>query len=288
MSQLIAALSGGLLVGAVLLLVAGLKRVPVDSTAPRRVVRASRWSKISRRTKLAVAAATVTGAVVALVTGWGIAVVVFPVAAAGLPWLLGGTGEARTIARLEGLAEWTRNLAGVIRVGAGLERGLIETLRTTPAVVYPEVSALVARLRSKWDTQEAMAQFAADFDDATGDLVAATLVLASRTRADGLAAVLEGLASNVAAEVAARRQLEADRAKPAQTARIVTIITAGALGVLALGGQYLEPYRTSLEGQLALALLLTLYGALLVLIKKMSQVKPLPRFFASQERGPAA
>nr|NLI50271.1 hypothetical protein [Propionibacterium sp.] len=279
MTELLAALSGALLVGGVLLLVAGLRAVPVVTAEPRTPPGTGRWARISRRTKIVAVAATGAGLAVAVLTGWVIALPLFPVAALGLPWLLGDTGEGRTIARLEGLAEWTRNLAGVIRVGAGLERALVDTLRTTPPIVHPEVSALVSRLRSQWDTQEALRQFAADFDDATGDLVAATLVLASRTRADGLGAILDGLAQTVAAEVSTRRQLEADRAKPAQTARLVTIITSGALGVLALGGQYLEPYRATPEGQLILALLISLYAALLVLIRKMSTVKPLPRFF---------
>lgn len=283
MSELLAAVTGLLLVGGVLLGIVGLRPVPVDATRPTKKPSTGRWSRISGRTKVVALVVTGLGLVVSLATGWMIAVVLFPVSAVGLPWLLGGTGETHTIARLEGLAEWTRNLAGVIRVGAGLERGLHDTLRSTPTVILPEVSALVARLRAKWDTPEALRQFAVDFDDATGDLVAATLVLASRTRSDGLAAILDGLAQTVAAEVSTRRQLEADRAKPAQTAKLVTIITAGALGVLALGGQYLEPYRASLEGQLALAGLLACYGALLVLIRKMSVVKPVPRFFMSQE-----
>lgn len=284
MNEVLAALSGALLVGSVLLLIAGLRPVPVATAKPRKQSGASRWARIPRRTWIVAVAATGAGLVVAVLSGWVIAIPLFPVTAVGLPWLLGDTGEGRTIARLEGLAEWTRNLSGVIRVGAGLERALVDTLRSTPTIVQPEVSALVSRLRAQWDTQEALRQFAADFDDATGDLVAATLVLASRTRADGLGAILEGLAQTVAAEVSTRRQLEADRAKPAQTARIVTLITSGALAVLALGGQYLEPYRATPEGQLILALLVGLYAALLVLIRKMSTVKPLPRFFAQTRR----
>lgn len=281
MSHLFAAITGLLLVGGVLLAIVGWRKVPVDAAKPRRV-RPNRLPRVSRRTSVIAAVAAGAGVAVALVTGWFIAIPLFPLAAVGLPWLLGGTGETRTIARLEGLSEWTRNLAGVIRVGAGLERGLIDTLRSTPVTVQPEVTALVARLRSKWDTSEALRVFAVDFDDATGDLVAAALVLASRTRADGLSAILNGLATTVAAEVAVRRELAADRAKPAQTARIITAITVGALAVLAASGQYLEAYRTSAEGQLILAALLAVYGGLLVMIRKMSQVRPLPRFFAQE------
>ena len=51
-----------------------------------------------------------------------------------------------------------------------------------------------------------------------GDLVAANLILGARRRGAGLASVLEGLAESVAADVRARRQVEADRAKPRATA----------------------------------------------------------------------
>ena len=44
--------------------------------------------------------------------------------------LLGVSDESHTIERLEGLAEWTRNLAGVITVGVGLEGALVATLRS--------------------------------------------------------------------------------------------------------------------------------------------------------------
>jgi len=281
MSMLLAGCAGVLLVAGVLLGIAGFRKVPIQPSAPAR--RRGRWGQISRRTKIVAAVATALGVVAMLVSGWAIAVVAFPVAAVGLPWLLGKTGEGRVLARLDGLAEWTRNLAGVIRVGAGLERALIDTLHSTPAVIRPEVSALVARLRAKWGTEEAIRMFATEFDDATGDLVAAALVLAVRTRADGLAAILDSLAQTVSAEVSTRRQLEADRAKPAQSVRIITFVTVGLLAVLSMSGSYMEPYRASATGQLVLGGLLASFVGLLVLIKRMSTPKPLPRFFASTE-----
>ena len=113
----------------------------------------------------------------------------------------------------------------MITVGVGLEGALVATLRTTPDVIRPEVTTLVSRIRSRWNTAEALRAFADQFNDSTGDLVAATLILAAQKRADGLAQILSGLAESVSAEVAARRHLEADRSKPRQTARIVTIIT---------------------------------------------------------------
>ena len=100
----------------------------------------------------------------------------------------------------------------------------------------------MARLRARWDTETALRAFADELDDATGDLIAANLILGARRRGAGLASVLEGLAESVAADVRARRQIEADRAKPRATARWVTLISVGVLVVLALSGTYVAPY----------------------------------------------
>ena len=131
------------------------------------------------------------------------------------------------------MEEWTRSLSGVLTVGVGLEQALVATLRSTPDPIRPEVTRLVARLRARWATEDALRAFADELDDATGDLIAANLILGARRRGAGLASVLEGLAESVAADVRARREVEADRAKPRATARWVTIITVGVLAVLA-------------------------------------------------------
>ena len=82
--------------------------------------------------------------------------------------------------------------------------------------------------------------FADDLDDATGDLVAANLIPRPPPRRRRGQRV-ESLAESVAADVRARRAIEADRAKPRATARWVTLITIGVLAVLALTGSYITP-----------------------------------------------
>jgi tight adherence protein B len=286
MPLLIPALGGALVVAGIIGVILGVRRTPVAPPAPRRRNQSrlsSRWSGMERRTKILAVAGLIAGALIYLFTGWLIAVVLVPLAAVGLPTLLSAPPSAARIDRLEALEEWTRALAGVLTVGVGLEEALRSTLRSTPEAIRPEVTTLVARLRARISTEEALRAFADDLNDATGDLVAAYLILGARRRGQGLASVLESLAESVAADVRARRAIEADRAKPRTTARWVTIITISVLGFLTLTGDYISPYGSPL-GQLLLILLLSAYVGLLIWMRNMAKGEALPRFLGDAAR----
>jgi Flp pilus assembly protein TadB len=279
----IPALAGALIVVGVIGLVLGLRPAAAEPKRPA-TRRLRRLRVVDRTTRLLLLVGFAVGFIAWLVTGWLLALVAVPAAAAGLPLLLSSGPAAAGIARLQAMEEWTRSLAGVLTVGIGLEQALVATLRSTPAPIAPEVTRLVARLRARWDTEEALRAFADDVDDSTGDLIAANLILGARRRGAGLASVLEGLAESVAADVRARRQLEADRAKPRATARWVTIISVTVLVILALSGTYVAPYRSAF-GQVLLAGLLAAYVATLIWMKQMATGRPLPRFLAPARDG---
>ena len=282
MIVLIPTLAGALVVAGLIGVVLGLR--PTD--APRRRPRPKRVRTMSRRTRLLLLIGLGAGMVAWLLTGWTLAVAIVPAAFVGLPMLLSSSSAALRIERLEAMEVWTRSLSGVLTVGLGLEQALVATLRSTPAAITPEVTRLVSRLRARWVTEDALRAFADDLDDATGDLVAANLILGSRRRGAGLASVLEGLAESVAADVRSRRQVEADRAKPRETARWVTLISTGVLVVLAVSGTYIAPYRSPL-GQVILVALLSAYVATLIWMKQMAVGRSLPRFLASARGGSA-
>jgi tight adherence protein B len=284
-TPLIPALAGALLVAGLIGIVAGLRRTPKPPPAPHGArVGVPGWLRsVTGRTRILILVGLAVGVLVALLTGWLVAVLLVPAAVAGLPVLLSAPPAASKIERLEAMEEWTRSLSGVLTVGIGLEEALIATLRSTPDPIRPEVTRLVARLRARWSTEEALRMFADDLNDATGDLVAANLILGARRRGAGVASVLESLAESVAADVRARRAIEADRAKPRATARWVTLITVGVLAVLGLTGSYITPYRTPL-GQMILVLLLGGYVATLVWMRRMAAGKPLPRFLGATAR----
>ena len=276
MIALVPALAGALIVAGVIGLIIGLRPAPVRQKRPASR-RMRRLGEMDRTTRMLLLGGIAGGVVAWLVTGWVLAIVAVPVAAVGLPMLLSSGSAASRIARLEAMEEWTRSLSGVLTVGVGLEQALVATLRSTPAAVTPEVTRLMARLRARWGTEDALRAFADELDDSTGDLIAANLILGARRRGAGLASVLEGLAESVAADVRARRQVEADRAKPRATARWVTLISAGVLVILAVSGTYVAPYRSPL-GQVILVGLLSAYVATLIWMKRMAMGRDLPRF----------
>lgn len=216
------------------------------------------------------------------VSGWPVAGAIVSVTILGLPVLLGtGSVATRNIARIEAVEEWTRRVADVLVAGVGLEQALAASLATCPEPIRPEVSALCARLSARWTLEQALRGFADDVDDAAADLVAAALVLGSRRRGPGLARVLTSVADSVAEDVAVRRKVEAERAKPRATARAVTLITLAVVAVGSLNGTYLAPYASGL-GQLVLAAIAAGFVACLAWMRALTLSAPEPRFLAGR------
>jgi Flp pilus assembly protein TadB len=275
-------LVGVLITGGLFLAVYGLRPRPAPPPRPSRAWAPPAWLvRLPRWQRLAALAGFVAGIALAALTGWVILVVLLPLAVIGLPVLLSTSDAAPRIARMEAVAEWTRNLSGVLTAGQGLEQALQASLRSTPDAIRPEVAQLVGRLRARWSTETALRAFADDLDDATGDLVVAALILGSRKRGEGLARVLTGLSESVADDVKARRQLEADRAQPRSNARTTTLISLGALVVLGLSGQFLAPFGSPL-GQVLLAVYLAAYIGCTAWLRRLAAEPAAVRFIAKR------
>jgi len=288
MTTVLAALSAAAVLGGLLLALSGLRPAPeaTGAAAPPSLwalrlgrLRRSVEGPHDRGRRLVLLLAAGGGLVGWWVTGLALMCLLVPIAAIGLPRLLVTPVSAANVERLEGLEEWTRSLSGLLGAGVGIEQTITASLRSAPTPIRPQVATLVARLSARWPTEAALRAFADDLGDATGDLVAASLILAARRPGGGLVAVLEGLAASVAEDVRARRAIEADRAKPRSTARAVTFITLGVLAMLALNRSYVEPY-TSPFGQALLTGLLSSYVAALLWMHQMATGRPAPRFLA--------
>lgn len=293
MTPLLPAVIGAALVGGSLLAVLGFVPVPEDgrpatSRATPRPIAALLGDRLPpparRRRRLWLGGALAAGILVWLLSGWALGVVVLPLLVVGVPLLLTSPPTATDVDRLTAIEQWTRGMSGVLTVGSGIEHAIAASLGSTPGPIAPMVGTLVARLNARWPTDAALRAFADDLDDATGDLVAATLILGAQRRGPGLAAVLDDLAATVAEEVRIRRGIEADRAKPRTTARWVTILTLVVLGVLALDREYIAPYRTPV-GQLTLLVFLSLYAGCLLWLRRMTRGARTPRFLPAGSTG---
>lgn len=282
MTPFLPALAGALLVAGALVLVQAWRKHPPRPPRPQRTPRKF-GPTLDRRSRRLLLIGLAAGLIIALVTGWVAAVVVIPAVLLGLPYLLSAPPADAEVRRLEAMEEWVRSVAGVLTAGVGLEQAIVTSLRSTPEQIRPEVSRLVGRIRARWGTVEALRIFADELNDPTGDLIAANLILGAKRRGAGLATVLEALAESVGHDVRARREIEADRAKPRSNARLITIISVAVLGLLAFSGDYVAPYGWPF-GQALLIVLLALYAAALLWMRKMAQGKPMPRFIGQSVR----
>ncbi|MGC0334951.1 Flp pilus assembly protein TadB [Streptomyces sp. SAI-170] len=297
MTWLFGLLCGMTVAGGLIGVVAGV----VGTTAPRRPSLRQRWLALHgrkrqsgdarmRRRTLRVAAVVVF-VVVWLVSGNFAGGVVLGAAVIGVPWLITPAQMAQErIGQLEGLSEWTQRLAGLLRLGMGLEQAMITSRQGAPDALAPQIVNLSDRLRLGWRPQQALRAFADELDDVTADKVAAALILSAGDRGPGLAQALEDLSGTVREEVARKRGIEADRAKPRTTVRWMTIITVGVVVAGFFVPSYTRPYSTLL-GQLVLALMAAGFVGVLALMRQLGSFRRIPRFLipdpASTVRLPA-
>jgi len=284
MGALIAAFAGVcLLLGA-----AGLATGIRGTTAPPRP--ASRFSRTTqrpprarRRLRLQSAGCAGAFALVWLFTGWLPSAVVIASAVFFLPWLLTPNKTAtERIERLDALAQWTKRLGDLVRVGTGIEEAISASLRTAPAPIAREVADLAARLQARWDAKDALKAFARELADPRAHVVAAALALRIRDRGPGLAQVLSDLGARTADVVRRRRDVEADRAKSRTTARWICCITIAVITGFSFNREYIAPYNT-LPGMIVLMVLLATVAGLFVWMHRLGTTKQMPGFLEDTE-----
>lgn len=251
MIPFLAAISAIALIGGIWLLVSGLTPAPVTHNRPR----TRRLTSAQRRHGGLILGAAGLGALLWLVSGYFVAFPALPALAALLPYLIPRSSEKAPIERLNALEEWTRSLSAVLGAQASLEQAIIASRNSVGDPIKQEVGRLVARLHAGVPIDRALEAFADDLDDPTGDVLAGSLLLGSLRRGPGLALVLDGAAEMISENVAARRQIEADRAKPRSNARLISIVSVTVLLLLFVANPtYVASYKT-LIGQLILVVL---------------------------------
>jgi len=285
-----ALLSGMAVIGGLIGVIAGV----VGTSAPRRAPLRERWKamrgraeqgadvRLRRRTLTVVALAVFVA--VWLISGNFVAAAMVGAAVVGVPWLVSPAQIAQErIGQLEALSEWTQRLAGLLRLGMGLEQAMIASRRGCPEELAGQIVSLSDRLRLGWRPEEALRTFADELDDITADKVAAALILSAGDRGPGLAQGLEDLAATVRDEVAGKRKVEADRAKSRTTVRWMTLITLGIVVAGFFVPSFTRPYNTLL-GQLVLAFLTAGFIATLALMRSLGTFRHIARFLIADAR----
>ena len=199
------------------------------------------------------------GVAVWSVTGWPVAGLAVSATGLWAPWLM---GSARVISdrldRLEALEGWCRRMADMLSGGAAM--GLAQAITISAGHVDEVIAEPVRRLAAELSDRSisagaAVREFADTLDDRVADTVAAALLLALQQQSVGIARVLRLLADGVARDVRARREIEAARAESRQSIRMLLLIQAGVLAMLAVVPSFAAPYATPV-GQTVMALLL--------------------------------
>ncbi|HUJ07865.1 MAG TPA: type II secretion system F family protein [Streptosporangiaceae bacterium] len=276
--MLAAALAGALVMTGIAVLVAELTRkAPPPGTPTSLRLSLGRMTGPARRRALL---SILVGIVMLGVTRWPVAALAAAAAVIFVPKMTASRATRRHAALLEGLEQWTRRLADMLTASRGLEDALEVSARTAPAVIAGPVTALARRLSARVGTEEALRAFAAEIGDPAGDRIAAALIIATGKRGGGVHGVLSALAEILARDVAARREIEADRAQHRATIRWIVVFISGFTLFAIVNRSYSAPYGTVL-GEAVLAFVALLYTAGLAWLHRLGTI-PAPGRFLDQ------
>ncbi len=281
MEPVIAGCVGALLMVGVVLIVHGLRRHehPLSTGESTGLWKRWRnlWNSWTRARRTWVVSSVGAGVVVAVATGWLIAVVLVPVISLGIPALLSEPPQ-REIATLAALDRWVRLLAPSIATGKSIRDAILATRTQAPPFLKESVGRLVARMDQGWTTKEALLAMADDLSSADADAVLAALAISSSRGGVGTRTTLSALSDNTQERLHALREISTERAKPRAVVRQVTIITLVVLGgSILLGGNFFEPYRSPV-GQVLAAGLASAYVGALVMLRRRTITAPTARF----------
>jgi tight adherence protein B len=289
-TSILAITAGLLIIGGLLGIVYGLRR-QIRPASQRTESIQQWWARVTRRPQgsrgrqrdLILLLSMIIGCLLAMLTGWLILIVVLPLLALGLPYLL-ILPKPRDIQLLEALDRWVRSLAVTLGTGKSITDAIRISRRTAPPLLADEINLLVTRLNNRWETRDALMRFADVIDSPDVDGVVAALILASSRGANGASVTLQALADSIQAQLKGRRVIEVERSKPYVVVRQVTVISLSTLVlVFLLSPNFFAPYRTPL-GQTLLSALLIIYLASLLLMRRKAHQPDRPRILVGEHR----
>lgn len=276
----LAGLAGGIAIAGLALLGFELTRPAPPPGTPR-----GRRVTIGKQGRQRLLTAVAAGLLTLAITRWPVAMIAAALAVLCLPRITSSRAAHRRAAMLEGLEQWTRRLSDMLTASRGLEDALEASARQAPAAIEPAVAALGRRLAARVGTETALRAFAADISDPAGDRIAAALIIATGRRGGAVRDVLNSLAVMLARDVAARREIEADRAQHRTTVKWLTLFLLGFTVFAMLNRSYSAPFGT-VPGQIVMALVVALYAAGLGWLHHLGSMPVPGRFLAADAPRP--
>jgi tight adherence protein B len=290
MTGILAITAGLLIVGGLLAVPYGLQRKARPSGRRTEFIQ-EWWARTTRRPPgsrgrrrdMILLSSVIIACAISMLTGWLILIVILPLLTLGVPYLL-IPPKPRDIELLEALDRWVRSLAATLATGKSITDAMRISRRTAPPLLADEINLLVTRLNNRWETRDALMRFADAIDSPDADGVVAALLLASSRGANGASVTLQALADSIQAQLKGRRAVEVERSKPYVVVRQVTVISLSTLVlVFILSPDFFAPYRTPL-GQTLLSVLLIIYVASLLLMRRKAQQPDRPRILVGEHR----
>lgn len=278
MGILAAFIAGGFGVGLVVLamFVRGVEPSPGrPPNVAQRAATALRSPALSGR----IAGGVIVGILALVLTHWPIAALGLAALVIWWPQMFGGARvEQMQILQLEALVMWTESLRDTTTARASLEQAIPATAQSAPEAIRPALVRMTGLVRARVPLDRALLALSADLNDASADKVIGSLILNVRQRGTGLAAVLTALAAAARAELDQRRRISAGRASMRRSVQIVVVITIGfALFMVLFSPAYVEPYGSG-GGQVALAVVVGLFAAGFIWMRKLAGGEPAAPF----------
>ncbi|WP_394276244.1 type II secretion system F family protein [Luteococcus sp.] len=259
MTATAALLATVMLMSGLWMIVAGLRPGEVKPGKPQRTI-GQKWAHLTRRPAgregrrrdIRWSLALVAGLVVYLISHWIVALVAVPALVIFGPTLLGASPQT-DLPLLEALDRWVRSIAMILPQGRDVVQAIRSSRDKAPDLLGDEVNLMVRRMDSGMLPEEALQMMADSLDNAESDTVLAALKLAVR-RTTGATGTLNSIADNLQDRIAVLRDVEAERNKPRQEARNVTLLSAVMiLGIALMPNSYFASLSTPLGQILVLA-----------------------------------
>lgn len=284
------ALTSALIVTGLGLIMAINGLIPATPKPGTTLTLSQRWARAThrpagaagRRRDLRWALAGLVGIVLFVLTGWVAALALGPITVLLAPTLL-GAAPPTDIPLMEALDRWVRQIAAVLPQGRDVITAVRISRPRAPKLIAGSVDQVVSRLDGRMDPREAFQRMADELDSAEADAVLASLALAA-THPRGASVTLTAIAGSIQERLKVLRQVEAERSKPRNSVRQITLVTIAMFGgLLVIGRSFLAPLATP-PGQVLVAVAVVMYVIALVQMYRMARPRRRTRIMVRRTR----